>query len=163
MSKDEVQDRLLPCFQVRTKSGVEFHLDEGGSRLAEVVANPLPEEDRDEPVCVYYKCLRGDSENLDLTEPDSFAVEDSKGRNWICWPVTKDDVERLTLLDHVVDVMQANAALKRQGISSKGTEIRVYFCQNEAELQEKLGQKIKAGQDGLIEEPEVILKNRQSP
>ena len=34
---------------------------------------------------VYYKCLSGDSEHLALMERDAVAVQDAKGRNWICY------------------------------------------------------------------------------
>ena len=132
---------LFPYVQVRTESGVEFHFDQDGNRLAEVIATPLPEEDGPEPKGNYYKCLRGDSENLGLTEPDSFAVEDAKGRNWICYPVSEEDVEKLNLLDHVADAMVADAALSRHGLSQQGTKVRVYFCEDEGELREKLGQR----------------------
>ena len=136
--KDDIKGRRLPYFQIRTKSGVEFHFDEGGKRLGEVTANPLPEEDEPESMGIYYKCLRGDSENLGLTEPHSFVVQDARERNWICYPVSREDVEKLNLLDHVADVMKADAMLSKLGLSGQGTEVRVYFCQDEAELREKL-------------------------
>jgi hypothetical protein len=91
-----------------------------------------------EPSGVYYKCLRGDSENLGITEPFSFVVHDARGRNWICYPVSHQDVERLSLRDHVIDVAQADAALRKSGISRRGTEMRVHFCGDNAELREKL-------------------------
>jgi hypothetical protein len=53
--------------------------------VAEVNVPPLPEEDRPEELGVYFKCLRRDSENLALTEPDAFVVQDAKGRNWMCY------------------------------------------------------------------------------
>ena len=80
----------------------------------------------------------GDSENLGLTEPFSFVVQDTNGENWICYPVSREDVEMLSLLDHVVDVMQADAKLRKHGSSNHGTETRVYFCQDVSELRGKL-------------------------
>ena len=138
--KDDIERRRLSYFQVRTKSGVEFHFDEGSKGLGEVIANPLPEEDEPESMGIYYKCLRGDSENLGLTEPHSFVVQDARGRNWIRYPVSREDAEKLNLLDHVADVVKADATLSKHGLSGQGTEVRVYFCQDEAELREKLAE-----------------------
>ena len=136
--KDEITGQFVPYYQVRTPSGVEFHFDEGGRRLAEVAAHPCSADEPPEPTGIYYKCLHGDNENLGLTEPFSFVVQDTNGKDWICYPVSREDVETLSLLDHVVDVMQADAKLKEHGLSNHGTETRVYFCQDVSELQEKL-------------------------
>jgi hypothetical protein len=138
VDKDDLE-ALHPYFQVRTKSGIEFHFDEGGKRFFEVIGSPLPEEEETEPEGIYYKCLRGDSENIGLFEPCSFAVQDDKGRNWICCPVSKEDVEELNFLDQVGDVKEADAKLRKHGLAGEGTEVRVYFCQDEAELRERLG------------------------
>jgi hypothetical protein len=88
----------------------------------------------------YYKCLRGDCENLGLTEPDSFVVRDARARTWICHPVSEEDVETLSLLDCAADTMAGDAALRKLGLSRQGTEVRVYYCEDEQELTEKLGQ-----------------------
>lgn len=123
---------------MRTASGVEFHFDEGGRQLAEVVAHPCSVDAPPEPTGIYYKCLRGDSENLGLTEPFSFVVQDASGKDWICYPVSRADVEKLSLLDHVVDAMQADTKLREHGLSDHGTETRLCFCQDVSELREKL-------------------------
>ena len=138
ISKDEITGQSLAYYQVRTASGVEFHFDEGGRRLAEVVAHPCSVDEPPEPTGIYYKCLHGDSDNLGFSEPFSFAVRDSSGKDWICYPVSREDVEKLSLLDHVVDVMQADAKLREHGLSNHGTETRVCFCQDVSELGEKL-------------------------
>jgi hypothetical protein len=42
---------------------------------------------------VYFKafiCLRGDVDNAALTEEGCFAVEDSRGRNWVCREIAKE-------------------------------------------------------------------------
>jgi hypothetical protein len=54
------------------------------------------------------------------------------------YPVSRQDVEKLRLLDHVVNVAQADALLRKHGIGGRGTEMRVYFCGDNAELREKL-------------------------
>jgi hypothetical protein len=137
--KDDLE-ALVPYFQVRTESGIEFHFDKGGRRFSEVIDNPLPEEDESESEGNYYKCLRGDSENLALTEPYSFVVQDAKGRNWICYPVSREDVEKLSLLDQVGDVKEADAKLRKHGLAGEGTEVRVYFCRDEEDLRERLAE-----------------------
>jgi hypothetical protein len=87
---------------------------------------------------VFYKCLRGDSENLAVAEPDSFVVHDAKGRDWFCYPVSEEDAATLHLPAYIADVMAADAALRKHGLSDQGTEVRVYFCQEVSELTEKL-------------------------
>ena len=46
---------------------------------------------------VYYKCFFGANAHFGLTEDDSFAMEDDKGRSWICHPIKREDVEALDL------------------------------------------------------------------
>jgi hypothetical protein len=87
---------------------------------------------------VYYKCLRGDSDHLALMEQDAVAVVDGAGRNWICFPLAPRKVEKLTLLAHVSEVFEADAKARRQGIDEQGTEVRIYYCEDEDELSEKL-------------------------
>ena len=139
IGKDECEEPLVPYFPVHTANGIEFHWDEGGRRWAEVMANPWPPSEP-EPKGVYYKCLRGDSEHLAMTEPFSFAVLDGRGRTWICHPIRREDVEKLKLLDHLADVRAADAVLGKHGLGEQGTEVRVYHCQDEAQLREKLGE-----------------------
>lgn len=87
---------------------------------------------------VYFKCLRGDSSHLALTERNSFAVLDGRGGNWICHPIPRKKVENLTMVAHISDVVQADATASKQGLDAEGTEVRIYFCENETELAEKL-------------------------
>jgi hypothetical protein len=86
----------------------------------------------------YYKCLRGDSEHLAMFEPDAFAVLDARGRNWICYRIAQRQVEDLSMVAHVADVFEADAAASRHGLNEGGTEVRIYFCEDAAELHEKL-------------------------
>ena len=87
---------------------------------------------------VYYKCLCGDSEHLALMERDAVAVQDGKGRNWIRYPIAVRKVENLTMLAHVSEVFEADATARRQGIGQQGTEVRIYYCEDERDLFEKL-------------------------
>ncbi len=87
---------------------------------------------------VYYKCLCGDSEHLALLESNAVAIRDAAGRNWICHPIAARKVENLTMLGHVSEVFEADATARRQGIGQFGTEVRIYYCEHESELLEKL-------------------------
>jgi hypothetical protein len=154
IAKNEIQEPWLCYVQVRTDSGVEFHWDEDGRRLAEAgessasCQDVLPDDafSAEEPG-IYYKCLRGDSENLALTEPDSFIVHDAKARDWICYPVNAGDAAMLNLLDHLTDVQAADASLRKQGMFKQGTEVRVYFCKDNADLRKKLAENLPPSHD----------------
>jgi hypothetical protein len=87
---------------------------------------------------IYYKCLRGDSEHLGLMEPDAVAIRDAAGRNWICYPIDSDEAASLPMAAHVSEVFAADATARRQGIAQGGTEVRIYYCEDEAELSGKL-------------------------
>jgi hypothetical protein len=91
-----------------------------------------------EQMGVYYKCLCGDSEHLAVMERDAVAIRDSSGRTWICYPIEPRKVENLTMLAHVSEVFQADATARRHGIAQQGTEVRIYYCEDEHELIEKL-------------------------
>lgn len=141
LRKDDFEEPLAAYFLVHAATGDEFHWDEGGRRWTEVMANGWPPEEPDSgPRGVYYKCLRGDSEHLALAEPMSFAIQDAQGRNWICHPIRREDVDKFKLLDHVADVRAADAVLGKHGLSEQGTEVRVYFCEDEATLRDKLSE-----------------------
>jgi hypothetical protein len=86
----------------------------------------------------YYKCLCGDSEHLALMEHDAVALQDARGRNWICYTIADQEAEELPMLAHVADVFETDAIARRQGIGGDGTEVRIYYCENEDELFEKL-------------------------
>lgn len=138
LRKDEVFGQLLPYLQVSTATGIEFHFDKDGEWLSEALQAIVYDDTAPEPTGIYFKCLRGDSEHLALTEPFSFAVQDSNGRNWICYPIPREDVESLSMVAHVADVFEADEKASKCGLSDGGTEVRIYFCKNEAELRERL-------------------------
>ena len=87
---------------------------------------------------VYYKCLCGDSEHLGLMEQNALAVRDATGRNWICYPIADQEAEDLPMRAHVSEVFAADATARRHGIGQQGTEVRIYFCDDELELMTKL-------------------------
>jgi hypothetical protein len=86
----------------------------------------------------YYKCLRGDSEHLALMEPDAMAIRDAAGQDWICFPIADEEAEYLPMAAHVSEVFHADATARRQGIARQGTEVRIYYCEDEEELIQKL-------------------------
>ena len=87
---------------------------------------------------IYYKCLCGDSEHLGLMEPDAVAIRDAAGRNWICYPIDAAEADNLPMAAHVSEVFAADATARRQGIARQGTEVRIYYCEDEHELTDKL-------------------------
>ena len=88
---------------------------------------------------IYYKCLRGDNEHLALFEAEAFAVTDTTGRTWICFPIDAQEVENRTLAGHMTDVLTADAQLRAQGFSKRGTEVQIIYCEEGPhELQAKL-------------------------
>jgi hypothetical protein len=89
-------------------------------------------------MATYYKCLRGDSEHLGLMEPEAIAIRDAAGRTWICYPIDDNEAAVLPMTDHVSEVFAADATARRQGIARQGTEVRIYCCEDQGELSEKL-------------------------
>jgi hypothetical protein len=87
---------------------------------------------------IYYKCLRGDSEHLALMEPEAVAIRDSQGRNWICYPISDEEAENLPMAAHVSEVFQSDARARRHGLAEHGTEVRIYYGEDENDLTEKL-------------------------
>jgi hypothetical protein len=95
----------------------------------------------------YYKCLCGDSEHLGLVEPDSVAVQDATGRNWICYPIPDKIVDELSMLEHLNDVHWADFTATKQGFATVGTQVRIYYCEDEDDLFEKLSEDEQGGDD----------------
>lgn len=52
----------------------------------------------DGEVGVYFKCLKGANAHFALTEPNSFALQDAVGRDWVCYPVPPHVVQQLDML-----------------------------------------------------------------
>jgi len=86
----------------------------------------------------YFKCLCGDSEHLALMEPDAVVLRDAAGRDWLCYPIADEEAEILPMAAHVSEVFAADATARRQGIARQGTEVRIYYCEDERELLAKL-------------------------
>lgn len=89
-----------------------------------------------EPLGVYYQCFFGANSHLGLTEDDSFAMEDDKGRSWICHPIKREDVEALDLFKDFPAIKEADEKLKAK------TEVRILFCETLKELPGRLGESL---------------------
>ena len=76
--------------------------------------------------------MHGANAHLALTEDHSFAVEDAVGRSWICYPIKREEVESLAMLDDLVEIDETDRKV------GESTEVRLVFCENENELRQKL-------------------------
>lgn len=92
--------------------------------------------DDGEQLGIYYKCLHGANAHFALTEPHSFVVEDAVGRSWICYPVRRQAVEDLDLLDDLTQIETADGMIG----GGAETEVRLVFCEDEGELGDKLAE-----------------------
>ena len=70
----------------------------------------------------YFKCFRGANAHFALSEPNSFALQDAFGRDWICFPVPRQVVQELDMLSDVVDVVKADEKVGEKTI------MRLVFC-----------------------------------
>jgi hypothetical protein len=94
------------------------------------------EEDA-ESLGVYYQCFFGANAHVGLTEDDSFAMEDDKGRSWICHPIKRKDVEALDLFKDFPAIKEADEKIGAQ------TEVRILFCETLRELPTKLADSLE--------------------
>ena len=92
----------------------------------------------DDTLAVYFKCLRGANVHFALMEPDSFALQDEIGRDWICYPVPPDAVQQLDMLSDLAEIECADRK------SGDETDMRLVFCQDFSELSRKLVEKWSA-------------------
>jgi len=81
---------------------------------------------------VYYQCFFGANAHLGLTEDDSFAMEDDKGRSWIWHPIKRQDVEALDLFKDFPAIKEADDKIGEE------TKVRILFCETLKELPRKM-------------------------
>ena len=93
------------------------------------------------PLGIYYKCLHGANAHLAMSEDDSFAIEDTLGRSWICYPVKSEVVENLDLLTDLPEIDETDNKLGRD----VETDVRLVFCEQLSQLRDKLSE---TGPDG---------------
>lgn len=84
-------------------------------------------------------CLLGDVQESVLSEPGSFVVTDTKGRNWYCFPGTEADMNEFPA-PTVVKAMAAQQAAHAQGHTHGGTKVAVLRLEG-AELSRALGER----------------------
>lgn len=90
----------------------------------------------DNDLGIYSKCFNGANAHLALSEPESFALKDVTGRDWICYPVPQACVAKLELLSELVDVDQVDEK------SGTTTDVRLLFCRNIREFASKLAESV---------------------
>jgi hypothetical protein len=79
-------------------------------------------------VGTYFKCFRGANSHFALAEPNSFALKDAAGRDWICYPVPPKVVQDLDMLSDLADVDRADEKVGEE------TTVRLPFCRHTQEL-----------------------------
>jgi hypothetical protein len=94
--KDSQFEDACPVYElVRTTHGMEGRFDADGSIFAEASREysegrqPVPQV---EFTGQYFKCYRGDLQDVPLPE-ERFLVTDEKDREWVCFPVSKEEGE----------------------------------------------------------------------
>lgn len=85
-----------------------------------------------------YVCIHGDVQEVGLTEPGVFTVEDSKGRRWYCREGTESDINEAFVV--AVPAMTAQPKAIKQGLSNQGTKLIVTRC-DRVQLFDKLSDK----------------------
>ena len=128
---------------VRNETGMEARFDENAEALLTAMREQEQAGSRAVPPSVefrgtYYRCLRGDVDNLGVTAPDSFSVRDEKGRNWVCHPVAKEGAASPSLFAGIADVLEAQGRSHELGLASRGTKVEVLLCDSRDELRRKL-------------------------
>jgi hypothetical protein len=89
------------------------------------------------PLGIYYQCFLGANAHLGLIEDDSFAMEDDKGRSWICHPIKRENVETLDLFKDFPAIKEADKKLGAK------TEVRILFCETLKDLPRKLADSLE--------------------
>lgn len=83
-----------------------------------------------------YACLRGDCDNLALTESNCFSLSDSRGSNWLCFETTLTDLsDPGLLLGQTILAQQKLAALSQ---ATHGTQVSMHDCAGIEELRQAL-------------------------
>ncbi len=90
------------------------------------------------PLGVYYQwCFFGANAHLGLTDDDSFAMEDNKGRSWICHSIKREDVEALDLFKDFPAIKEADKKIVAE------SDVRILFCETLKELPAKLADSLE--------------------
>jgi hypothetical protein len=91
----QVED-VCPMYElVRTTQGIEGRYDADGSIFAEALKEKKEGRQPVPQVIItgqYFKCYRGDLQEVSVPD-DHFVVTDEKDREWICFPVSKEEGE----------------------------------------------------------------------
>ena len=89
-------------------------------------------------------CLHGDVDNLGFNEQKCFVLNDSQGRNWICWPTDRESMmaDCAAMFQDATEMQQklmSNGYWGTGGIINRLPE-PITWEEQIAELRESLGQ-----------------------
>lgn len=84
--------------------------------------------DETDDLGIYFKCYSGANAHFALSEPNSFALQDALGRDWICFPIPPHVVRELDMLTDLVDVAKADEK------AGEKTLVRLVFCREVGDL-----------------------------
>lgn len=94
-----------------------------------------------------FACYHGDCDHLALVQPGCFALEDAKGRRWLCVPAPEAAVDRMS--QSLQGGLNLLASLQeralRAGLPATGCNLAIHRCAVE-ELRQCLGE--ETVQDG---------------
>ena len=83
-----------------------------------------------------YFRFRGDCDDLALQQAGVFSVEDTIGRNWICFEGSSQTSE----IDILMDIQRLQRAAHLKGFSNEGTTLVRINCANIEELKQRLAE-----------------------
>lgn len=88
--------------------------------------------DETDQFAICFKCFRGANAHFALSEPNSFALHDALGRDWICFPVLPRAFRGLDMFSDVVDILRADERVGEK------TMVRLVFCREIRDLAREL-------------------------
>jgi hypothetical protein len=83
-----------------------------------------------------YACMRGDCNNLALSEDNCFALSDARGRDWLCFETALKNLDDSGPL--IIETLVAQRKLSLLGQAAEGTQISMHDCQDMDELRKVL-------------------------
>jgi hypothetical protein len=90
--------------------------------------------DDDDELGIYFKCLWGANSHFALTEPNSFALRDTAGRDWVCYPILPHVVQQLDMLADFAEIDHVDEK------AGETTDVRLVFCRSVNELPDRLAE-----------------------
>jgi uncharacterized protein (DUF433 family) len=87
-----------------------------------------------------YLCYRGDCDNLAYQQAGRppFVAVDALGREWLCVETTLTEMPTEFLPGSAAEMLEAQGAAHRQGLSLEGTSVSLYDCPDDDSLRRRL-------------------------